>query len=87
MKEHMKRKYCAVYKHSETGHHIDCDHPEIIGYDKMKIRLQIKETLQISEYSANKSLNVYTIKMKFITFALILQFLIACWPKVDIITN
>ena len=22
--------------------------------------------------------------MKFITFALILQFLIACWPKVDI---
>ena len=22
MKEHMKRKYCAVYKHSETGHHI-----------------------------------------------------------------
>ena len=48
MKEHMKRKYCAVYKHSETGH----------GYDKMKIRLQIKETLQISQYSANKSLNV-----------------------------
>ena len=24
--------------------------------------------------------------MKFITFALILQFLIACWPKVDIIS-
>ena len=58
MKEHMKRKYCAVYKHSETGHHIDCEHPEIIGSDKMKIRLQIKETLQISQYSANKSLNV-----------------------------
>ena len=25
--------------------------------------------------------------MKFITFALILQFLIACWPKVDIISK
>ena len=25
--------------------------------------------------------------MKFIAFALILQFLIACWPKVDIISK
>ena len=33
-------------KHFGTGQHIDCEHPEIIGYDKMKIMLQIKETLQ-----------------------------------------
>ena len=48
MKEHnYEKKYGAVYKHSETGHHIDCEHPDIIGYDKMKIR-----------YSASNSLNV-----------------------------
>ena len=45
-------------KHSESDHHIDCEHPEIIGYANMKIRLQNEEILQISKYSANKSLNV-----------------------------
>ena len=25
--------YCAVYKHSETGHSIDWNNPQIIGHD------------------------------------------------------
>ena len=32
--------------------------PEIISNDQIKIRIQVKETLQIYQYSKNKSLNV-----------------------------
>ena len=57
--EHSKRHYSALYKHSsDTGHSINYQDPEIISTDNVKIRLQIKETLQIQNYSANKSLNV-----------------------------
>ena len=57
--EHSKRHYSALYKHSSgTGHSINYQDPEIISTDNVKIRLQIKETLQIQNYSANKSLNV-----------------------------
>ena len=58
LKEHQKRKYCAVCKHLELGHKIDCINPQIIGHDNIKIRLQVKETLHISHFGANKSLNV-----------------------------
>ena len=58
LKEHQKRKYCAVYKHLELGHKIDCINPQITGHDSIKIRLQVKKTLQISHFGANKSLNV-----------------------------
>jgi predicted GIY-YIG superfamily endonuclease len=58
LKEHQKRKYCAIYKHVETGHKMDLVNPQIIGNDNIKIRLQVKETLQISHHAANKSLNV-----------------------------
>ena len=58
LQEHKKRKYCAVYKHSETGHSIDWNNPQIIGHDNVKLRLQVKETLQIDHYAAHKSLNV-----------------------------
>ena len=57
--EHSKRHYSALYKHSSrTGHSINYQDPKIISTDNVKIRLQIKETLQIQNYSANKSLNV-----------------------------
>ena len=47
-----------MYKHSETGHSIDWNNPQIIGHDNVKLRLQVKETLQIDHYAAHKSLNV-----------------------------
>ena len=36
---------------------IDCINPQIIGHDNIKIRLQVKETLELN-FGANKSLNV-----------------------------
>ena len=35
---------------------LDFVNSEIIGNDQIKLRLQVKETLQIYQYSANKSL-------------------------------
>ena len=58
LNEHKKRTYCALYKHAETGHVLDFVNPEIIGNDQIKLRLQVKETLQIYQHSANKSLNI-----------------------------
>ena len=60
LNEHKKRKrtYCVLYKHSETGHVLHFVNPEIIGNNQIKLRLQVKETLQIYQQSANKSLNI-----------------------------
>jgi hypothetical protein len=59
LKEHKTRHYCAVYKHlSEQGHTIDFDNPNILCSDNSKIRLLVKESLNISSHSAHKSLNV-----------------------------
>jgi predicted GIY-YIG superfamily endonuclease len=57
--EHKKRKISAIYRHaSETGHSLNFENPEIIASDNIKLRLQIKETLQINQYAAFDSLNV-----------------------------
>ena len=57
--EHKTREYCSVYRHSfVTDHKMDFDNPEILGSDIQKIRLQIKETLNIKQFAAYRSLNV-----------------------------
>ena len=49
----------AFHSHSaDTGHIIDFENPEILSTDKIKYRLQIKETLLIHDYSASDSLNI-----------------------------
>ena len=54
----IRKELIALYKHAETGHVLDFVNPEIIGNDQIKLRLQVKETLQIYQHSANKSLNI-----------------------------
>ena len=54
-----KSKQSAIHSHSaDTGHIIDFENPEILSTDKIKYRLQIKETLLIHDYSASDSLNI-----------------------------
>ena len=57
--EDKKSKQSAIYSHSaDTGDIIDFENPEILSTDKIKYRLQIKETLLIHDYSASNSLNI-----------------------------
>ena len=50
--EHKTREYCSVYRHSfVTDHKMDFDSPEILGSDTQKIRLQIKETMNIKQFT------------------------------------
>ena len=59
LKEHETRQYSAVYKHmSENNHKIDFSNPNILANDCNKIRLLVKESLNITEHSAHKFLNV-----------------------------
>ena len=59
LKEHETRQYSAVYKHmAENNHKIDFSNPNILANDCNKIRLLVKESLNITEHSAHKSLNV-----------------------------
>ena len=59
LKEHETRQYSAVYKHmSENNHKIDFSNPNILANDCDKIRLLVKESLNITEHSAHKSLNL-----------------------------
>ena len=43
---------------SENNHIIDFSNPNILANDCNKIRLLVKESLNITEHSAHKSLNV-----------------------------
>ena len=57
IKEHETRQYSAVHKHrSEKNHKIDFSNPNILANNK--IRLLVMESLNITEHSAHKSLNV-----------------------------
>ena len=48
LQEHKTREYSSVYRHSfVTNHKMDFDNAMILGPDIQKIRLQIKETLNI----------------------------------------
>ena len=59
LKEHETRQYSAVYKHmSENNHKIDFSNPNVLANDCNKIRLLVKESLNITEHSTHKSLNV-----------------------------
>ena len=58
IKEHKELEHSALYKHSfVTDHAIDFISPQIIDSDTNKMRLQIKETLNIKDYSAYNYLN------------------------------
>jgi hypothetical protein len=59
MKEHKTMEYSSVYKHAfVTDHVINFEGPKILASDNNNVRLKIKESLQIREQCANKSLNV-----------------------------
>ena len=61
LNEHIKSSTSAIYNHiHETKHNINFTSPHILANDQVKLRLQIKETLDIKEQTAYKSLNQNT---------------------------
>ena len=47
-----------MYRKPQINSYSYIYNPQIIGHDNVKLRLQVKETLQIDHYAAHKSLNV-----------------------------
>ena len=58
MKEHVSSHSSALMKHHvETGHRNEYDLPEVQASDMCKTRHFVKETLEIQELKAFRSLN------------------------------
>ena len=59
IQEHKTKEFSSVYRHSSiTDHKFNFDSPVILAADTNEIRLKVKESLLIREYSAHQSLNV-----------------------------
>ena len=59
IQEHKTKEFSSVYRHSSiTDHKFNFDNPSILAVDTNEIRLKVKESLLIREYSAHQSLNV-----------------------------
>ena len=59
IQEHKTKEFSSVYRHSSiTYHKFNFDSPVILAADTKEIRLKVKESLLIREYSAHQSLNV-----------------------------
>jgi hypothetical protein len=61
LNEHSKSDTSAIHMHAQnTKHNINFALPEVLAFDTVKLRLQIKESLHIKEQSAYNSLNQNT---------------------------
>ena len=58
VQEHKNSEASALTRHSlATNHTVDYCNPQILGTDSGHTRLLVKETLNIKQYSAAKSIN------------------------------